>query len=97
MIEIIQLIFKFVIIYQAIEDFSKEWFVSDTELHSSAIQYTIGSERIPNMKAIIESKKYENYKEIHPEAKPFSYAQAIKREWREVLDEVIIPLDDELR
>lgn len=82
---------------QAIEDFHKEWFVSDTELHSSAIQYTIGTERIPNMKAIIESKKYENYKEIHPEAKPFSYAQAIKREWREVLDEVIIPLDDELR
>ncbi|KRN56752.1 type I restriction endonuclease subunit R [Carnobacterium divergens] len=82
---------------QAIEDFSKEWFVSDTELHSSAIQYMVGTERIPNMKAIIESKKYESYKEIHPEGKPFSYAQAIKREWREVLDEVIIPLDNELR
>lgn len=65
---------------QAIEDFSKEWFVSELELHSSAIQYMIGTERIPNMKAIIESKKYENYKEIHPEAKPFSYAQAIKSE-----------------
>ncbi|WP_413486924.1 type I restriction endonuclease subunit R [Carnobacterium maltaromaticum] len=82
---------------QAIEDFSKEWFVSELELHSSAIQYMMGTERIPNMKAIIESKKYEKYKEIHSEAKPFSYAQAIKREWREVLDEVIIPLDDELR
>lgn len=61
---------------QAIKDFFKEWL----ELRSSAIPYTIGIERIPNMKAIIESKKYENYKEIHSEAKLFSYAQAIKRE-----------------
>lgn len=67
------------------------------ELYSFAIKFMTGIERIPNMKAIIESKKYDSYKEIHPESKHFSYAQAIKREWREVLDEVIIPLDDELR
>lgn len=41
----------------------------------------IGTEQLPNMEAIIESKKYESYKKIHPEGKPFSYAQAIKREW----------------
>lgn len=82
---------------QVIEDFAREWFVSEGQLHSSAIQYKIGVDPIPNIKGIIESKDYEEYKKLHPEVKAFKYPQAVKRAWREVLDERIVPLDDELR
>ncbi|PFD04493.1 type I restriction endonuclease subunit R [Bacillus cereus] len=80
-----------------IKEFAKEWFVSENELHSSAIQYMIGTEPIPNIGGVIDSKDYEGYKTVHPEAKPFKYAQIMKRDWRKVLDEIIVPLDDELR
>lgn len=82
---------------KTIKEFAKEWFVSENELHSSAIQYIIGTDPIPNIGGIINSKDYEGYKKVHPEAKPFKYAQVMKRDWRKVLDEVIVPLDDELR
>lgn len=82
---------------QLIQDFSKEWFVSPGELRSSVVQYMIGMESIPNLKGIIESKDYEAYKNLHPEVKPFKYPQAMKRAWREVLDDQILPLDNELR
>ncbi|ALV22232.1 type I restriction endonuclease subunit R [Carnobacterium antarcticum] len=82
---------------QLIQDFSKEWFVSPSELRSSVVQYMIGMESIPNLKGIIESKDYDAYKNLHPEVKPFKYPQAMKRAWREVLDEQILPLDNELR
>lgn len=82
---------------KTIKEFAKEWFVSENELHSSAIQYMIGTDPIPNIGGIIDSKDYEGYKTVHPEAKPFKYAQVMKRDWRKVLDEVIVPLDDELR
>ncbi|KLV17492.1 MULTISPECIES: type I restriction endonuclease subunit R [Bacillus cereus group] len=82
---------------KAIKEFSKEWFVSENELHSSAIQYMIGTDPIPNIGGIIDSKNYEGYKKAHPEAKPFKYAQVMKRDWRKVLDEIIFPLDEELR
>ncbi|MDT6480963.1 type I restriction endonuclease subunit S, partial [Enterococcus faecium] len=52
---------------------------------------------IPNMKAIINSKDYEGYKANHPEAKPFKYAQEMKRAWRKMLDDELIPLENELR
>lgn len=57
----------------------------------------IGMDPIPNMGAVIESKNYEGYKSIHPEIKPFKYPQSMKRAWREVLDDAVIPLEDELR
>lgn len=82
---------------QEIASFAKEWFVREGELHSSAIQYMIGANPIPNMGAIIDSKDYEGYKTVHPETKPFKYAQAMKRAWREVLDKKVFPLDNELR
>ena len=82
---------------KTIKEFAKEWFVSENELHSSAIQYMIGTDPIPNIGGIIDSKDYEGYKTVHPEAKPFKYAQIMKRDWRKVLDEIIVPLDDELR
>ena len=80
-----------------IHEFADEWFVSEDELHSSAIQYMIGDDPIPNIGTIIESKDYDNYKAVHPEAKPFKYAQAMKREWRKILDDEVVPLEDELR
>ncbi|WP_147803876.1 type I restriction endonuclease subunit R [Alkalicoccus halolimnae] len=83
--------------YQIVESFSISWCVSNKELHASAIQYMIGMDSIPNMKSIIESKDYEAFKGHHPNVKPFSYPQMMKREWQKVLDEQIVPLDDELR
>ncbi|MFC6464891.1 type I restriction endonuclease subunit R [Marinilactibacillus sp. GCM10026970] len=82
---------------KSIREFTKNWFVSEHELHSSALQYVIGADPIPNMGGIINSKDYDKYKLSNPEAKPFKYAQAVKRSWRLVLDEVIVPLDNELR
>ena len=82
---------------QLIQAFANEWFVSEEALQSSAMQYMSGMHPIPNMGAVIESKNYEGYKSIHPEMKPFKYPQAMKRAWREVLDDAVIPLEDELR
>lgn len=80
-----------------IKHFSQEWFVSENTLHSSAVQYLIGMDQIPGIGDIIDSKDYESYKALHPEVKPFQYPQAMKRAWRELLDNVILSLDDELR
>lgn len=81
----------------AISHFANDWFVSEHELHSSAVQYVIGAEPIPNIGSIIDSKNFEKYKTIHPEAKPLKYGPEMKRQWRNVLNEVVVPLDDELR
>lgn len=80
-----------------IHAFSNEWFVSEKELHASNLQYMPGEDPIPNMKAIINSKDYEGYKAKHPEAKPFKYPQEMKRAWRKMLDDELIPLENELR
>ena len=82
---------------QIVEGFSAYWCVSSNELHASAIQYMVGMDAIPNMKSIIESKDYDAFKVDHPDVKPFKYPQMMKREWQKVLDEQIVPLDDELR
>lgn len=82
---------------QLIHTFSNEWFVSEKELHASNMQYMLGETQIPNMKAIINSKDYEGYKAKHPEAKPFKYPQEMKRAWRKMLDDELIPLENELR
>lgn len=80
-----------------IEHFADTWFVSVNELHSSAIQYIFGMDPIPNVGGIIESKDYEAYKAQNPEVKPFKYPQMMKRAWRKVLDEQIMPLENELK
>ncbi|MCW1928676.1 type I restriction endonuclease subunit R [Bhargavaea beijingensis] len=82
---------------QAIEEFANTWFVDESELHSSAVQYQIGTDPIPNIGSIINSKDFAKYKALHPEAVPFKYGPQMKREWRKVLDKQIIPLDQELR
>ncbi|MBU8763785.1 HsdR family type I site-specific deoxyribonuclease [Micrococcus luteus] len=82
---------------KAIEEFASTWFVEESELHLSAIQYEIGQEPIPNIGGIINSKQFDKYKAVHPDAKPLKYGPEMKRQWRKTLDEVIVPLDDELR
>ncbi|AAP11369.1 Type I restriction-modification system restriction subunit [Bacillus cereus ATCC 14579] len=82
---------------KAIKEFANTWFVEGNELHLSAIQYVIGSDPIPNIRGIINSKQFDKYKAIHPDAKPLKYGPEMKRQWRKTLDEVIVPLADELR
>lgn len=71
--------------------------MDENELHLSSIQYMIGTDPIPNIGNIIDSKQFDQYKAIHPDAKPLKYGPEMKRAWRRLLDEVIVPLDDELR
>jgi len=80
-----------------IETFAQEWCVDEQELHTSAVQYHVGMDAIPNVGRIIESKNFANYKEAHPEAILLKYGPGMKRAWRTMLDEAIIPLDQELR
>lgn len=82
---------------QALHEFSNTWFVSLDELHSSAIQYVIGTEPIPNIGSVINSACFDDYKVLHPDAKKLKYSPEMKRQWKEVLDKIVVPLDDELR
>jgi len=82
---------------EKIETFALEWCVDEQELYTSAVQYHIGMEKIPNVGRIIESKDFARYKETHPDAILLKYGPGMKRSWRIVLDEEIIPLDQELR
>ncbi len=82
---------------KAIEEFANTWFVEEGELYLSAVQYVIGTEPIPNISGIINSKQFDKYKAVYPDEKPLKYGPAMKRQWRKTLDEVIVPLNDELR
>ncbi len=82
---------------KAIEEFANTWFVNEGELHLSAVQYVIGTETIPNIGGIINSKQFDKYKTVNPDAKPLKYGPEMKRQWKKTLDEVIVPLNDELR
>ncbi|MEK4713576.1 type I restriction endonuclease subunit R [Sporosarcina sp. FSL K6-5500] len=81
----------------SIEELSNTWFVKESELHLSAIQYVVGSETIPNIRGILDSKEFDKYKAVNPGAKPLKYGPEMKREWISVLNEVIVPFGDELR
>ncbi|MCY8299847.1 HsdR family type I site-specific deoxyribonuclease [Bacillus spizizenii] len=82
---------------QAVREFANTWFVAEDELYLSAVQYVIGADPIPNIGGIINSKQFDQYKAVHPDAKPLKYGPELKRQWRKMLDEVIVPLDGELR
>ncbi|REB11595.1 type I restriction endonuclease subunit R [Sporosarcina sp. BI001-red] len=81
----------------AIENLSNTWFVNEDQLHLSAIQYVPGSDDIPNISGILDSKRFDKYKEIHPTAKPLKYGPQMKREWLKMLQDEIVPYGDELR
>ncbi|MCM3758722.1 HsdR family type I site-specific deoxyribonuclease [Sporosarcina aquimarina] len=80
-----------------IEKLSKTWFVEESELHLSAIQYAAGSDSIPNIRGILDSKQFDKYKAVNPDAKPLKYGPEMKREWLSVLNDAIVPYGDELR
>ena len=80
-----------------VADFANSWFVSVTQLHSSAVQYVVGMDPIPNIGSIIDSLNFDEYKALNPNTKKFQYGPEMKREWRKVLDEVVMPLENELR
>lgn len=80
-----------------ITEFANTWFVDEGELHTSAMQYIIGADPIPNIGGIINSKRFDEYKIVHPDAKSLKYGPEMKRQWKMTLDEYIVPLDDELR
>ncbi|MCY8343391.1 HsdR family type I site-specific deoxyribonuclease [Bacillus haynesii] len=82
---------------KAIHEFANTWFVEEDELHLSAIQYVVGINSIPNISKINNSGQFDKYNAVHPDAKPLKYRPEIKRQWKKTLDEVIVPLDDELR
>ncbi|MGF9977711.1 type I restriction endonuclease subunit R [Viridibacillus arvi] len=80
-----------------ITEFANTWFVDEGELHTSAMQYIIGADPIPNIGGIIDSKRFDQYKIVHSDAKPLKYGPEMKRKWRTTLDEYVVPLDEELR
>lgn len=82
---------------EVIVNFSHQWCVSLDELHTSAVQYILGTEPIPNLGNIIKSANFEEYKKLHPESKRLKFNPELKRKWRELLEKSILPLDDELR
>lgn len=71
--------------------------MEDDELHTTAIQYVIGTDPISNIGSIINSKQFDKYEAVHSDAKPLKYGPEMKRQWRKTLDEIIVPLDNELR
>lgn len=82
---------------KAIVDFANTWFVDKETLHLSKVQYLVGMDPIPNISDIINSRDFEKYKAVNPDAKPLKYGPEMKRKWRNILDDAIIPLRDELR
>lgn len=76
--------------------FSEKWFVSNEDLMLSAVQYKKGMEPIPAIGSIIDSRDFNKYKKIHPDAKKFKYPQQMKQAWQKVLEEQIVPLNEEL-
>ena len=81
----------------AISDFAKTWFVEEHELYASAVQYHIGADPIPNIGGIISNNDFASYKEANPGAMKLKYGPELKRQWRTLLDEVVIPLGQELK
>lgn len=54
-------------------------------------------QEIPNIKGISDSRRFDEYKVVHPEAVPLSYFPKMRRAWGSTLDEIIMPLNDELK
>lgn len=81
----------------SIQNFANEWCVSEDELHTSGMQYEIGMSDIPNIKKITKSRRLEDYRLIHPEVKPLKYNALLKNAWLKEMDDVIVPMTDELK
>lgn len=80
-----------------IHQFANEWCVAEAELQTSAIQYGTGNEEIPNIKGISDSRRFDEYKTDHPDARPFQYIPKMREAWGTLLESTIIDLNDELK
>ncbi|MBC1500157.1 type I restriction endonuclease subunit R [Listeria weihenstephanensis] len=80
-----------------LHDFAEKWFVASDELYSSIIQYVSGEDQVPNLRKISKSFRFDEYKVAHPEAVKLTVRKEMKQEWKQQLDEIIVPLQDELR
>ncbi|TCI66518.1 hypothetical protein, partial [Exiguobacterium sp. IPCI3] len=60
-------------------------------------QYHIGADPIPNIGGIISNNDFASYKKANPGAMKLKYGPELKRQWRTLLDEVVIPLGQELK
>lgn len=52
---------------------------------------------VPNIKGIIESKDFDNYKKMNPGSQIFKYSQEMKRNWQALLENKLLFLEKELR
>ncbi len=77
--------------------FADEWCLSVDELHLSAIQYTVGMSPIPNLGRIIDTAYFDEYKQQHAGMSKLKYIPKVKEQWALLMDEVIVPLADELK
>jgi type I restriction enzyme, R subunit len=82
---------------KAVHDFANTWFVSYDELHLSSLQYYNGEEAMPNIRSIINSASFEDYAASNADAKRLKYTPEMKRQWKSLLNELIIPIDTELK
>lgn len=83
-------------INEIIEEVSTVYHVSEHELHLSAAQYKSSNKDIPNIGSIIDSKNFEKFKAENPDTKPLKFGPMLRRYWKKMLDEKIVPLKEEL-
>lgn len=81
----------------AIDVFSKEWCIPNSELHSSVIQYYANAKEVPGLSDLNQSMNTEQYKQEHPGVSLFRARVEMKNKWKALLDEVILPYREELR
>ncbi|KRL54490.1 type I restriction endonuclease subunit R [Furfurilactobacillus rossiae] len=81
----------------AIDEFSKEWCIPNSELHSSVIQYYGGAKDVPGLSDLNRSMDVNQYQIEHPGASLFRARAQMKVAWQALLDDVILPYREELR
>lgn len=59
--------------------------MEENQLHLSVVQYIIGTEPIPDIGGVINSKQFDQYKAVNPDAKPLKYGLKLKRRWMRLL------------
>lgn len=82
---------------EKIKSFANQWHVAEDPLHISSSQYRMGMKDIPSIREIHQSRDYDAYKQENPEAKELFYLPNLKKYWKELLNNDIVYIDDELK
>ncbi|WP_462400125.1 type I restriction endonuclease subunit R [Lacticaseibacillus pantheris] len=82
---------------QEIDNFSREWCIPNSELHSSVIQYYADANSVPGLSDLNRSMDVKQYQLNHPGTKLFKARAQMKSAWQKLLDNVIVPYREELR